>query len=80
MRSVHLRVMKLKRHRELRPEQPSLVAAPYHERIIEHSAIHTDRSVYIIIHESRSAYDHAFSQVMVFTALGHLPRETVIVG
>src|SRR5699024_6366751 len=69
MRAVHLRVMKLKRKRQVIPKPFLSISAPDDKRIVENAAVHSDSSVDFRIDNSRSADDHTvFGQVSVLTA------------
>ena len=58
MRAVHLRVMELERKGQIIPKPFLLVSAPYNERIIEYTAVHTDSPVNFRIYDSGRADDH----------------------
>ena len=70
---VHLRMVELERNGERGFQQAAFVFAPNQERIIENAAIHTDCTVDFVACQCGSAYNHAFSQVMVGAAFSHLP-------
>ena len=55
------------------------VFAPDHKRVIEHAAVHAYRPVYLVLCKCRSAYHHAFRQVMIPAAFGNLPGQPQIV-
>ena len=79
MGAVHLGVVELERDRKRSFQPTAPVFAPDQERIVEYAAVHTHGAVYFILRQRRGADDHAISQVMVRTCLGHLPGQAQIV-
>ncbi len=65
MGTVHLGMMELERHGQGCPEQPPAVSAPYHKRIVEHTAVHPDSSVNVKSGKRGCPYDHIPIQVMI---------------
>ena len=61
MRAVHLRVMELKRQRQIIPESFLSVSAPDDKRIIENAAVHADGSVDFRVDNGGCADNHAKS-------------------
>ena len=58
MGTVHLGVVKLKGHFQgcapyrAAGKELFFISGPYHERVVEHSAVHSHRTVNIILHKS----------------------------
>lgn len=59
MGAVHLRVVKLKRNRQIIPKPPLFIASPNHKRIIENPAVHAHRTVNFRVNNRRSADNYA---------------------
>ena len=57
-----------------------MVPAPDDKGVVKNAAVHAHRAVQLGIHNGGGADDHTVGQIMVFTALGHMPRQTQIVG
>ena len=72
MCAVHLGVMELERYRQCPFPQMPFVLAPYQKRIIEHSAVHADGSVYVILCEGGCSDNHTLGQVVIPAAFGNL--------
>lgn len=56
------------------------VFAPYHERIVEDAAVHSNCSVNIVLGERGSADYHAVGEVMVLATFCDLSGKTEIFG
>ena len=57
-----------------------MVPAPDDKGVVKNAAVHAHRAVQLGIHNGGGADDHTVGQIMVFTALGHLRRQTQIDG
>ena len=80
MSAVHLGMMELKGDSEDGFKEAFPVFSPYHKGVVEYAAIHTDRSVYIGLGKRGGTDDHAVGQIVVFAALGNLPRQCEIIS
>ena len=73
MGAVHLGMVKLKGDSQCPLPQMPLVFAPNEKRIIEHTAIHADSPVNLILGKGRRANYHPVRQVMILATFGNLP-------
>ena len=79
--TVHLGMVELERYGQCGLKQPTLVLAPNHKRIVENAAIHTHRTIYFVLHQSRGADNHTLCrEVVVGATLRHLLCQTQVVA
>ena len=79
MRTIHLSMVKLKRDCQRTFPKTPFILAPNQERVVEHTAIHANSPVNVVLRESGSTYDHAFSHVMIYTAFSHTVSQPQII-
>ena len=60
--------------------QPLRYLAPYHERVVEYTAIHPHCTINVVLHQCRCAYHHAVCQIMILSSFGNLAGKPEIVG
>ena len=79
MCAIHLCMVELKRDSQCAFPQTPFVFAPNQEWIIEHTAIHAYRPVYLILYKGRCTDNHVIRQVMVLAAFGNLLRQPQVI-
>ena len=75
MCAIHLCMVELKRDNQCTLPPVPLVFAPNQKRVIEHTAIHAYRPVYLIPGKGRRANHHTVCQVMIPATFGNLLRQ-----
>lgn len=80
MCAIHLCVVKLEGNSQCTFPQTPFVFSPNQKRIVEHTAIHANRSIYLILCKGRRADNHAICQVMIPAAFSNLFRQSQVIG